>query len=125
VTHIVSEPEMDGMEHQVGHKYVYHYDEEATGVEDEGDDEEYIDEIYDIVDAVVSRTDDPSLPVFTFRSFVLGTFFAILLSVVNTLFTFRTNQVRKRGCLLIKNDDVHGIMHKAALFDGYLISGCS
>ncbi|KAJ1550414.1 hypothetical protein HK405_000665, partial [Cladochytrium tenue] len=29
--------------------------------------EEYVDEIYDIVDSVVPRTDDPTLPALTFR----------------------------------------------------------
>ncbi|KAJ3306314.1 hypothetical protein HDU76_004836, partial [Blyttiomyces sp. JEL0837] len=52
---------------------------------------EYTDEIYDIVDAVVSRTDDPTLPALTFRVWTLGLFWSIVLAVVNTLFTFRTN----------------------------------
>jgi len=54
---------------------------------------EYMDEIYDIVDAVVPRTDDPTLPALTFRVWLLGGLFGILLAVVNTLFTFRTNQL--------------------------------
>ncbi|KAI9346046.1 OPT oligopeptide transporter protein-domain-containing protein [Zopfochytrium polystomum] len=66
----------------------------TTGDGDGDDDEELLDEddeVYDIVDAVVPRTDDPTLPVLTFRVWVLGTVFGILLSTVNTLFTFRTN----------------------------------
>ncbi|KAI9361229.1 OPT oligopeptide transporter protein-domain-containing protein [Zopfochytrium polystomum] len=52
---------------------------------------EYLDEIYDIVDAVVPRTDDPTLPALTFRVIVLGLIFNVLLAGVNTLFMFRTN----------------------------------
>ncbi|KAI9347412.1 OPT oligopeptide transporter protein-domain-containing protein [Zopfochytrium polystomum] len=54
---------------------------------------QYIDEIYDIVDAVVSRTDDPTLPALTIRVWLLGTFFGFMLALVNTLFTFRTNSL--------------------------------
>ncbi|KAJ3112908.1 hypothetical protein HK100_002161, partial [Physocladia obscura] len=60
--------------------------------EDEGDDE-YLDEIYQIIDAVVPRTDDPSLPVLTFRVWLIGLFFGTLICIANTIFTFRTNQV--------------------------------
>ncbi|KAI9345795.1 OPT oligopeptide transporter protein-domain-containing protein [Zopfochytrium polystomum] len=52
---------------------------------------EILDEIYDIVDAVVPRTDDPTLPALTFRVAFLGIIFNVLLSAVNTLFYFRTN----------------------------------
>ncbi|KAI8842549.1 OPT oligopeptide transporter protein-domain-containing protein [Chytridium lagenaria] len=58
---------------------------------DNGDDDEYLDEIYDIVDAVVPRTDDPTMPVITFRVVILGGFFCLALCCANTLFTFRTN----------------------------------
>jgi hypothetical protein len=48
-------------------------------------------EIYDIVDSVVPKSDDPSMPSLTFRVWLLGTFFIVLLSSLNTLFSFRTN----------------------------------
>ncbi|KAI8615472.1 OPT oligopeptide transporter protein-domain-containing protein, partial [Chytriomyces sp. MP71] len=54
-------------------------------------DDEYIDEIYEIIDAVVPRTDDNTLPALTFRVWVLGLGFGILLCVANTIFSFRTN----------------------------------
>ncbi|KAJ1553661.1 hypothetical protein HK405_007283, partial [Cladochytrium tenue] len=54
---------------------------------------EYLDEIYDIIDAVVSRTDDPTVPALTMRTWILGVFFGFLYALVNTLFTFRTNQI--------------------------------
>ncbi|KAJ3093528.1 hypothetical protein HDU97_009482, partial [Phlyctochytrium planicorne] len=66
-----------------------HKHEEAGDVDPESG--EYLDEIYDIVDAVVSRTDDPTLPVLTFRVMILGGFFCVALCCANTLFTFRTN----------------------------------
>jgi len=59
--------------------------------EDLNENGEYIDEIYDIVDAVVPRTDDPTLPALTLRVWILGTFFGFILAAMNTLFTFRTN----------------------------------
>ncbi|KAJ1559534.1 Myosin type-2 heavy chain 1, partial [Cladochytrium tenue] len=54
---------------------------------------EYLDEIYDIIDSVVSRTDDPTLAALTLRTWILGIFFGFLYALVNTLFTFRTNQI--------------------------------
>ncbi|KAI8609994.1 OPT oligopeptide transporter protein-domain-containing protein [Chytriomyces sp. MP71] len=54
-------------------------------------DEDYIDEIYEIIDAVVPRTDDPSLPALTFRVWALGLIFGCLICAANTVFTFRTN----------------------------------
>ncbi|KAJ3218186.1 hypothetical protein HDU67_006448 [Dinochytrium kinnereticum] len=70
-------------------------------VEDEGNkasegeeieiEEDYVDEIYDIVDAVVSRSDDHELPVGTFRAWFLGIIFCGVLAAANTLFSFRTN----------------------------------
>ncbi|KAJ3216219.1 hypothetical protein HDU67_009793 [Dinochytrium kinnereticum] len=48
-------------------------------------------DIYDMVDAVVHRTDDPTLPVLTFRVILLGGFFGLLMCTVNVLFSFRTN----------------------------------
>ncbi|KAI9339921.1 OPT oligopeptide transporter protein-domain-containing protein [Obelidium mucronatum] len=62
-----------------------HYEEEDDG------DEEYLDEIYQIIDAVVPRTDDPSLPSLTFRVWVLGMGFGILLAAGNTILSFRSN----------------------------------
>ncbi|KAJ3169035.1 hypothetical protein HK101_011578 [Irineochytrium annulatum] len=52
---------------------------------------EYLDEIYDIVDAVVSRSDDPTMPANTFRVWVLGTIMCAGLASLTTLFSFRTN----------------------------------
>ncbi|KAJ3092268.1 hypothetical protein HK100_006979 [Physocladia obscura] len=61
--------------------------------EDDDGDDEYLDEIYQIIDAVVPRTDDPSLPVLTFRVWLIGLFFGAIICIANTIFTFRTNQV--------------------------------
>ncbi|GAA5811128.1 hypothetical protein MFLAVUS_004557 [Mucor flavus] len=43
------------------------------------------------VRAVVSNTDDPTLPVYTFRMWFLGVIFGALLSFVNQFFHFRQN----------------------------------
>ncbi|KAJ3410913.1 hypothetical protein HDV05_003044, partial [Chytridiales sp. JEL 0842] len=40
--------------------YIMYDDDDAMS-------DEYVDEIYDIVDAVVSKTDDPTLPALTLR----------------------------------------------------------
>ncbi|PVV05191.1 hypothetical protein BB560_000285 [Smittium megazygosporum] len=50
------------------------YDEE---IEDDG--------THGLVRAIVSSEDDTTLPVFTFRFWVIGTFFVILISIANTL----------------------------------------
>ncbi|KAJ3094901.1 hypothetical protein HDU97_007452 [Phlyctochytrium planicorne] len=74
------------MEHAIDNKHKH-----ENGGDIDPDAGEYLDEIYDIVDAVVSRTDDPNLPVLTFRVILLGGFFSIVLTALNTLFSFRTN----------------------------------
>ncbi|KAJ3311176.1 hypothetical protein HDU76_003196, partial [Blyttiomyces sp. JEL0837] len=85
VPQVVSEADMElAVERKLQHEKDGDVDPESG---------EYLDEIYDIVDAVVSRTDDPTLPALTFRVWILGMFWAIVLSIVNTLFTFRTNQL--------------------------------
>ncbi|KAJ3328041.1 hypothetical protein HDU76_010693 [Blyttiomyces sp. JEL0837] len=66
-----------------------HKHEEAGDVDPDAG--EYLDEIYDMVDAVVPRTDDPTVPVVTFRAWFLGMVFCLLMAFVNALFQFRTN----------------------------------
>ncbi|KAJ3298602.1 hypothetical protein HDU79_009367 [Rhizoclosmatium sp. JEL0117] len=69
------------------------YQESRAGVDEEDEDEdgEYLDEIYQIIDAIVPRTDDPSIPASTFRVWFLGLIFGTFLTVINTIFSFRTN----------------------------------
>ncbi|KAF8975589.1 hypothetical protein BGZ46_009001, partial [Entomortierella lignicola] len=43
------------------------------------------------VAAIVSNKDDPTLPCLTFRFWVMGVFFTVLLAFVNQFFFFRTN----------------------------------
>ncbi|KAJ1554556.1 hypothetical protein HK405_004711, partial [Cladochytrium tenue] len=50
-----------------------------------------LDDLYESLEATVPTTDDPSTPALTFRVWVLGTGFALILAAVNTLFTFRSN----------------------------------
>ncbi|KAI9357610.1 OPT oligopeptide transporter protein-domain-containing protein [Zopfochytrium polystomum] len=81
---VISEAELElAVERKIEHEKA------ADNVDPESG--EYLDEIYDIVDAVVPRTDDPTLPAFTFRVIILGLGFNLLLAFVNTLFMFRTN----------------------------------
>ncbi|KAI9333197.1 OPT oligopeptide transporter protein-domain-containing protein [Zopfochytrium polystomum] len=80
---VISEAEMElAVERKLEHEKADNADPESG---------EYLDEIYDIVDAVVPRTDDPTLPALTFRVIVLGLVFNVMLAGVNTLFMFRTN----------------------------------
>ncbi|KAJ3093675.1 hypothetical protein HDU96_002107 [Phlyctochytrium bullatum] len=48
-------------------------------------------ELYDVVDTVVPKTDNPDTPALTFRVWTIGMTFSAILAVVNTIFTFRTN----------------------------------
>ncbi|KAI8611760.1 OPT oligopeptide transporter protein-domain-containing protein [Chytriomyces sp. MP71] len=48
-------------------------------------------EAYDIVEAVVSSVDDPTLPVITFRVILMGALFGVGLAIANTAFSFRTS----------------------------------
>ncbi|KAJ3253652.1 hypothetical protein HDU77_004464 [Chytriomyces hyalinus] len=66
------------------------YDEDGE-MEEAEEKDTYIDEIYQIIDSVVPRTDRPKLPALTFRVWLLGLFFGTLFCVGNTIFTFRTN----------------------------------
>ncbi|KAJ3232374.1 hypothetical protein HDU81_003012 [Chytriomyces hyalinus] len=65
--------------------------EEKAAALAEHSEEDYVDEIYDIIDAVVPRTDDPTLPANTVRVWFLGVVFGILICAANTIFTFRSN----------------------------------
>lgn len=53
--------------------------------------EEHEDEVQVWVDSVASKTDDPSTPAFTIRTVLLGTFWGIIIAVMNTIFSFRQN----------------------------------
>ncbi|KAJ3093378.1 hypothetical protein HDU96_002334 [Phlyctochytrium bullatum] len=58
-------------------------------IEDEDEDPaEFMDEIYDIVDAVVPRSDDPTLPVLTFRVLVLGPLFSFTSPFIGVLIAY-------------------------------------
>ncbi|KAJ3025234.1 UNVERIFIED_CONTAM: hypothetical protein HDU68_007351 [Siphonaria sp. JEL0065] len=60
--------------------------------DDEGEEmQQYISEIYAVLDGVCPRTDKPTLKALTLRMWVLGLGFGALLCVANTVFTFRSN----------------------------------
>jgi hypothetical protein len=48
-------------------------------------------EIYDIIDTIVPRTDNIMMPVLTLRVLVIGTMLTVVMSVINTIFSFRAN----------------------------------
>ncbi|KAJ3064653.1 hypothetical protein HDU98_011960 [Podochytrium sp. JEL0797] len=50
-----------------------------------------ITDVIERIEFIVPQTDDPSTSAFTVRSFVLGTFWCILLSFANTTLSFRSN----------------------------------
>ncbi|KAI9345220.1 OPT oligopeptide transporter protein-domain-containing protein [Obelidium mucronatum] len=65
------------------------------GEQDETNDYEDNDlfEVYDIVDSIVPRYDNPTLPAFTFRVLLLGSLSNIIFTIINTAFSFRTNPI--------------------------------
>ncbi|KAI9208542.1 OPT oligopeptide transporter protein-domain-containing protein [Polychytrium aggregatum] len=69
-------------------------EKEALGIATiDSDDVEHLDahNAYSQVSAVVSTTDDPSIPCFTIRALFLAIFFCIFTSAVNVVLSFRTN----------------------------------
>ncbi|KAJ3291095.1 hypothetical protein HDU79_002675 [Rhizoclosmatium sp. JEL0117] len=52
---------------------------------------EDIKDIEEHIDFIVPQTDDPSTPAFSFRSILLGTLFAVVLSFANTALSFRAS----------------------------------
>ncbi|PVU86309.1 hypothetical protein BB561_006747, partial [Smittium simulii] len=61
--------------------FIYDDDASFIGYENENED----DGTHSIVRAIVSNEDDPSLPVLTFRFWVIGTFFLVVITIVNTI----------------------------------------
>ncbi|TPX57960.1 hypothetical protein PhCBS80983_g03472 [Powellomyces hirtus] len=47
--------------------------------------------VWDFIDSVVDKTDDPSSPSLTPRVWLIGTFFTVVFAIANTILTFRTN----------------------------------
>ncbi|KAJ3024946.1 UNVERIFIED_CONTAM: hypothetical protein HDU68_007625 [Siphonaria sp. JEL0065] len=89
--HNISDPVLRGSD---SHIELVDRKKDNRSVDDEDDedpDDEYLDEIYQIIDAVVPRTDDSTLPALTFRVWVLGLGFGILLAIANTILSFRSN----------------------------------
>ncbi|KAI7865237.1 OPT family small oligopeptide transporter [Spinellus fusiger] len=70
--------------HEHDEKYDAHH---AGSVRSDYDEDSPIEE----VKLVVSNTDDPTLPVYTFRMWFLGIIFSCLLSFINQFFWFRDN----------------------------------
>ncbi|KAJ3100240.1 hypothetical protein HK100_004740 [Physocladia obscura] len=96
---------------------------QAGGEEEHGgeeDDEDYLDEIYQIIDAIVPRSDDSSLPALTFRVWFIGLVFGSLLCAANTVFTFRTNQIVLPAFLVVLLAYPIGILMATALPKGIL-----
>ncbi|KAJ3131896.1 hypothetical protein HK100_005898 [Physocladia obscura] len=62
-----------------------------TGLEDDDIEIADISDVQERIDFIVPQTDDPNTLTVTCRSVLLGTFWTVILSIVNTLFTFRTN----------------------------------
>ncbi|KAJ3354464.1 mannosyltransferase [Entophlyctis luteolus] len=48
-------------------------------------------DVYDIVDSIVPRYDNPMEPALTFRVIVLGTLTVVILGICNSIFSLRTN----------------------------------
>lgn len=70
--------------------------EERAGMEEEGKGERCA---VEEVALVVPETDDPSLPVMTFRAWTLGLGSCVVLIFLNTFFTYRTQPLTISGIL--------------------------
>ncbi|KAJ3024948.1 UNVERIFIED_CONTAM: hypothetical protein HDU68_007627 [Siphonaria sp. JEL0065] len=92
-------------------------------VEEEDADDEYLDEIYQIIDAVVPRTDDPTLPALTFRVWLLGLTFGILLAAGNTVLSFRSNPMTISAFITVLLAYPCGIFLSKVLPEGILNPG--
>ncbi|CAO3658089.1 unnamed protein product [Umbelopsis ramanniana] len=92
--HYDTEPQMVRAESNVsehlGHKEYQEKDymEEAVSYNKEHDEEEDDSPIEEVA-AVVPNTDDPTIPVYTFRVFSLGVIFTALLGFINQFFWYR------------------------------------
>ncbi|KAJ1547973.1 hypothetical protein HK405_004527 [Cladochytrium tenue] len=77
-------------------------DQDAELGENDGaaDDAADADSIYDVVDAVVPRSDDPATPALTFRVFVIGTVFGVALAVFNATMKLRLNSFVSSICFV-------------------------
>ncbi|KAJ3238550.1 hypothetical protein HDU78_003436 [Chytriomyces hyalinus] len=72
----------------------YHSNYDEGEIEEDGmesDAESDLFEVFDVVDSVVPRTDNPSTPTVTFRVLVIGILGCIINTAINTIFSFRTN----------------------------------
>ncbi|KAI9329798.1 OPT oligopeptide transporter protein-domain-containing protein [Zopfochytrium polystomum] len=83
-------PTSEQWEAELKHQSVFEGELEENALQN-GDYDGEDDAIYDIVDTIVPRTDDPTTPALTFRVIVLGTIMAMVLAGVNTVFTIRSN----------------------------------
>ncbi|KAI9322283.1 OPT family small oligopeptide transporter [Dichotomocladium elegans] len=86
----VTKHELDGqVDGSINEKpeYAEKYDHESGNSYTDGDEDSPIEEVR----AIVPNTDDPTLPVYTFRMWFLGIIFAAALAFVNMFFWFRQN----------------------------------
>ncbi|KAI9339920.1 OPT oligopeptide transporter protein-domain-containing protein [Obelidium mucronatum] len=96
----------------------------AHDEEEEGDaDDEYLDEIYQIIDAVVPRTDDSTLPALTFRVWVLGLGFGVFLAAANTILSFRSNALSFNSFITVLLAYPLGLFMAKVLPEGILNPG--
>jgi uncharacterized oligopeptide transporter (OPT) family protein len=78
-------------------------DKEKTGrsKDEKGPSADSPDSDEEVYTSIVPTTDDPSLKALTPRVFLIGTFFALLLSFVNTVLSFRTSGFQVNSTLAI------------------------
>ncbi|KAJ1659701.1 hypothetical protein IWQ61_001254 [Dispira simplex] len=69
--------------------------------DDSSDSSDEEDSPFEMVRAVVSNKDDPSLPSLTLRVWTLGLFFLVILSVVNQFFWFRESPIGLGGVIIL------------------------
>ncbi|KAI9333122.1 OPT oligopeptide transporter protein-domain-containing protein [Obelidium mucronatum] len=100
------------------------YDQYSDEPVDEWDQEQQLAAaIYEIIDPVVSRTDDTSLPVLTFRVWFIGLLLGTLLCVSNAIFSFRTNEFTATPLVAVLVSYPLGLLMSKVLPKGVLNPG--
>ena len=80
------------------HEVIEDYEDDLF--EQKGDDDIEEEDCFNVIDHekyqgnLLSETDDTDTPAFTFRTLVIGSVFAVILSMTNTMLSFRTNSIR-------------------------------
>jgi hypothetical protein len=95
---------------------------DVEAIEDVGPSDDFED-VYDMVDAVATRTDDPSIPALTFRVWVLGLFWNLVSAFFAAFNLFRTTPVAVSPSIALLLSYPMGVFMAKVLPSGILNPG--